>query len=62
VSGTATGISRVGVIGSGLMGSGIAEGSARGLDVAVRDIDAAAAAAGRKRIEASLERGSRRAG
>jgi 3-hydroxybutyryl-CoA dehydrogenase len=58
VSGTAADIARVGVIGSGLMGSGIAEVCARaGLDVAVREIDAAAAAVGRKGIEASLERG-----
>lgn len=51
-------ITRVGVIGSGLMGSGIAEVCARaGLDVVVREVDQAAAAAGRKRIEGSLARG-----
>jgi 3-hydroxybutyryl-CoA dehydrogenase len=51
-------ISRVGVIGSGLMGSGIAEVCARaGLDVVVREIDSEAAAAGRARIENSLGRG-----
>jgi 3-hydroxybutyryl-CoA dehydrogenase len=50
-------ITRVGVIGAGLMGSGIAEVCARaGLDVIVREIDDAAAAAGRARIEASLNR------
>jgi 3-hydroxybutyryl-CoA dehydrogenase len=51
-------ITRVGVIGAGLMGSGIAEVCARaGLDVIVREIDDAAAAAGRARIEKSLDRG-----
>jgi 3-hydroxybutyryl-CoA dehydrogenase len=50
-------IARVGVIGCGLMGSGIAEVCARaGLDVIVREVDNAAAAAGRMRIEASLAR------
>ena len=40
-------IERVGVVGCGLMGSGIAEVCARaGLDVVVREIDAAAAEAG----------------
>jgi 3-hydroxybutyryl-CoA dehydrogenase len=51
-------ITRVGIIGAGLMGSGIAEVCARaGLDVIVREIDDAAAAAGRARIEKSLDRG-----
>jgi 3-hydroxybutyryl-CoA dehydrogenase len=50
-------IERVGVVGAGLMGAGIAEVSAKaGLDVTVCDINAAAVAAGRSRIEASLER------
>ena len=50
-------ITRVGVIGCGLMGSGIAEVCARaGLEVVVREIDDAAAAAGRARIQASLGR------
>jgi 3-hydroxybutyryl-CoA dehydrogenase len=48
-------ISRVGVVGCGLMGSGIAEVAARaGFDVLVREVDDAALAAGRKRIEGSL--------
>jgi 3-hydroxybutyryl-CoA dehydrogenase len=51
-------ITRVGVIGGGLMGSGIAEVCARaGLDVVVREIDDGAAAAGRARITGSLDRG-----
>jgi 3-hydroxybutyryl-CoA dehydrogenase len=50
-------IERVGVVGCGLMGSGIAEVSARaGLDVVVREVDAEAMAAGRARIEHSMER------
>ncbi|EHK87883.1 3-hydroxyacyl-CoA dehydrogenase [Saccharomonospora azurea SZMC 14600] len=51
-------ITRVGVVGAGLMGSGIAEVTARaGLDVVVVEADAAAAEAGRGRIEKSLARG-----
>lgn len=54
-------IERAGVVGSGLMGSGIAEVLARaGLTVVVRDISAEAVAAGRGRIEKSLERGVER--
>jgi 3-hydroxybutyryl-CoA dehydrogenase len=53
-------MTRVGVVGCGLMGSGIAEVCARGgLDVVVREIDDAAAADGRARIEASLARAVR---
>jgi 3-hydroxybutyryl-CoA dehydrogenase len=52
-------VSRVGVVGCGLMGSGIAEVCARaGLDVAVYEIDAAAAERGRARVITSLDRGA----
>lgn len=50
-------IERVGVIGGGLMGSGIAEVCARaGGDVIVHEIDASAAEAALQRIEGSLAR------
>jgi 3-hydroxybutyryl-CoA dehydrogenase len=50
-------ITRVGIVGCGLMGSGISEVCARaGLDVIVREIDDATAVSGRERIEASLNR------
>ena len=50
-------ISRVGVVGSGLMGSGIAEVCARaGLDVIVTEVDAAAAEGGQRRLVKSLDR------
>ncbi|WP_312024905.1 3-hydroxybutyryl-CoA dehydrogenase [Kibdelosporangium aridum] len=53
-------IRRVGVIGCGLMGSGIAEVCARsGLDVKVTEASADALAAGKARIEKSLDRGVR---
>jgi 3-hydroxybutyryl-CoA dehydrogenase len=52
-----TEIQRVGVVGCGLMGSGIAEVCARaGLEVVIREIDQAAIDAGRRRVEASLSR------
>ncbi|MFF0445994.1 3-hydroxybutyryl-CoA dehydrogenase [Streptomyces sp. NPDC004609] len=52
--------SRVGVVGCGLMGAGIAEVCARaGLDVLVAERDEAALAAGRERLTASLDRGLR---
>ena len=51
-------IERVGVVGCGLMGSGIAEVCARaGLQVLVREIDEAVCEAGRGRIVGSLDRG-----
>ncbi|MEM1332942.1 MAG: 3-hydroxybutyryl-CoA dehydrogenase [Actinomycetota bacterium] len=50
-------IERVGVVGCGQMGAGIAEVSARaGLDVVVREIDAAAAERGRNRLLASFDK------
>jgi 3-hydroxybutyryl-CoA dehydrogenase len=51
-------IRRVGVVGAGLMGSGIAEVCARaGLDVVVREVNTAALSDGERRIRRSLERG-----
>ncbi|GAA4819112.1 3-hydroxybutyryl-CoA dehydrogenase [Nocardioides caeni] len=56
-----TDIQRVGVIGGGLMGSGIAEVSARaGKDVIVVESSAAAVDAARNRLEASLKRAESR--
>lgn len=52
---------RVGVVGCGLMGAGIAEVAARaGKDVVVVESSAPAAAAGRARLEASLRRAEER--
>jgi 3-hydroxybutyryl-CoA dehydrogenase len=54
-------ISRIGVLGCGLMGSGIAETAARrGLDVLVAEVSRPAVETGRRRIEASLQRAVRR--
>ncbi|MDH6626156.1 3-hydroxybutyryl-CoA dehydrogenase [Streptomyces sp. LBL] len=56
-------VSRLGVVGCGLMGSGIAEVAAlggSGIDVLVAESSAGAAEAGRRRVEASLDRGLRR--
>ena len=51
-------ITTVGVIGAGLMGSGIAEVCAReGIHTLVTDATPEALSAGRQRVEASLERG-----
>ncbi len=53
-------IERVGVVGCGLMGSGIAEVCARaGLPVMVREVDAGAVEAGQRRVTTSLDRGVR---
>jgi len=53
-------IERVGVVGAGLMGAGIAEVAAKaGTDVTVCDINDAAVAAVRSRIEASLQKAVR---
>lgn len=54
-------ITRLGVVGCGLMGSGIAEvATCSGLDVLVAEADRTAAEAGRRRITASPDRGIRR--
>jgi 3-hydroxybutyryl-CoA dehydrogenase len=60
--GTAVGdVSRLGVVGCGLMGSGIAEVAARaGIDVVVVEADEPAMAAGQARVEKSLGQGVRR--
>jgi 3-hydroxybutyryl-CoA dehydrogenase len=50
-------IERVGVVGAGLMGAGIAEVTAKaGVDVIVCDVDDTAITAGRSRVETSLQR------
>ncbi|WP_109782723.1 3-hydroxybutyryl-CoA dehydrogenase [Streptomyces sp. CG 926] len=54
-------IQRVGIVGGGQMGAGIAEVCARaGLDTVVAEADAAGALAARERIAASLERAVQR--
>ncbi|NXY99762.1 3-hydroxybutyryl-CoA dehydrogenase [Streptomyces sp. BR123] len=58
---TTTAISRVGIVGGGLMGAGIAEVCARaGLDTVVCEADAALARAARERVAVSLERAVQR--
>ncbi|MEW2558934.1 3-hydroxybutyryl-CoA dehydrogenase [Streptomyces griseorubiginosus] len=53
-------VTRLGVVGCGLMGSGIAEVAARhGMDVRVAESTPEAAEAGRRRVTASLDRGVR---
>ncbi|MFC4505007.1 MULTISPECIES: 3-hydroxybutyryl-CoA dehydrogenase [Streptomyces] len=60
-AGPGTDVRRVGVVGCGLMGAGIAEVCARaGLDVVVHEVNEEAAKAGRSRLAASLDRGVRR--
>ncbi|MCK9250869.1 MAG: 3-hydroxybutyryl-CoA dehydrogenase [Solirubrobacteraceae bacterium] len=55
---SAAAIERVGVVGGGQMGSGIAEVSARaGCDVVIVEVSAEAAEAARARIEKSIRRG-----
>lgn len=54
-------VRRIGVVGSGLMGSGIAEVCARaGLDVLVREVNEDAVRTGQRRITDSLDRAARR--
>ncbi|MEU2654475.1 3-hydroxybutyryl-CoA dehydrogenase [Streptomyces sp. NPDC007325] len=58
-----TTIDRVGIVGGGQMGAGIAEVCARaGLDTVVCEADATAARAARERVAGSLERAVRRGG
>ena len=60
LNGTCEDILRVGVVGAGLMGSGITEVCARaGLDVVVRETCPESVEAGRRRVLASLDRGLR---
>ncbi|BBJ45276.1 3-hydroxybutyryl-CoA dehydrogenase [Streptomyces antimycoticus] len=54
-------VTRLGVVGCGLMGSGVAEVAARhGIDVRVAEATPDAVEAGRRRLTASLDRGVRR--
>ena len=53
-------IERIGIVGGGLMGAGIAEICARaGLEVLVREVDKEMVDAARRRIEGSLNRAVR---
>lgn len=59
-TGNSAGLERIGVVGCGLMGSGIAEACARaGLDVVVMESTAEAMAAGQRRTARSFERAVR---
>src|SRR5690606_9471116 len=54
-------LARLAVVGGGFMGSGIAESAAvAGLDVIVREVDDAALARARERLEGSVRRGAER--
>src|SRR5438105_15781564 len=54
-------IRTVGVVGAGLMGSGIIENTAReGYDVVAREVDDAALQGGQKRVAGSMGRGIER--
>ncbi|GAC1364019.1 MAG: 3-hydroxybutyryl-CoA dehydrogenase [Actinomycetota bacterium] len=54
---SAAGLQRIGVVGCGQMGAGIVEVCARaGLDVVVREVGPDALAAGRRRIESSMDK------
>ncbi|MGZ4693913.1 MAG: 3-hydroxybutyryl-CoA dehydrogenase [Acidimicrobiales bacterium] len=58
---TPAAFTRIGVVGCGLMGSGIAEVSARaGLDVVILEADESAVQAGKDRVSASLAQAVRR--
>ena len=59
---TSHGITKVGVVGCGLMGAGIAEVCAKaGLDVIVREVDRESMERGKARLEASVGRAVKRA-
>ena len=61
VSSQAASINRVGIVGAGFMGTGIAESvAAAGLHVVVRDVDEAALERAREAIERSLHRAVQR--